>query len=194
MIQHKAPRVTLKPNVQKILAAVTHVIVLAEKRRLNVTQYDLIKSIFIADKSHLNKYGRPITFDNYYAMRAGPVPSLTYNILKENKRAINQYNIIVVPWTREAVTGGRYYYTKPNPGRFEGLLSESDKVALEDAFNIVNGLTFGQIKRLTHADPAYIEAWSDDDERNAYEMSFGMLFDSPDYEQAEAIEFLSKHT
>lgn len=34
-----------------------------------------LKLIFFADRYHLRKYGRPITNDQYWAMRLGPVPS-----------------------------------------------------------------------------------------------------------------------
>ena len=46
-----APRVRLKPNVQKIVAAITYVIARADARRIPVTQYDILKTIFIADSS-----------------------------------------------------------------------------------------------------------------------------------------------
>jgi uncharacterized phage-associated protein len=34
-----------------------------------------LKLVFFADRYHLRKYGRPITNDQYWAMRLGPVPS-----------------------------------------------------------------------------------------------------------------------
>ena len=34
-----------------------------------------LKLTFLADRYHLRKYGRPITNDQYWAMRLGPVPS-----------------------------------------------------------------------------------------------------------------------
>ena len=62
----------LQPNKQKILESVLFLIELAEKETYHPTQYELVKSIFIADFHHLKKYGRPITFDNYSAMELGP--------------------------------------------------------------------------------------------------------------------------
>src|SRR5260370_34242127 len=106
-MEHSAPRVRLKPHVGKILAAIAYVIAFGETRKLGVTQYDILKTIFLADKAHLNKYGRPITFDNYVAMRAGPVPSLAYDLLKEKQSKINQVRITSLPWKRPGATGGR---------------------------------------------------------------------------------------
>ncbi|MFQ5954820.1 MAG: Panacea domain-containing protein [Kiloniellales bacterium] len=191
--KHKAPRVHLRENVQKVLAAITYVIAKAEARNTRVSQYDILKTIFLADKAHLNEYGRPVTFDNYVAMRAGPVASLSYDFLKENEAKLRKHHIPTTPWDRESGPSGRYYYSKANLIPYEGVLSESDKNALSNAWNVVKSLTFGQIKRLTHNDPAYIEAWEQDKNRGSFKMSYGMLFDSPDFEQAEAVEYLSKH-
>ena len=191
--QRKAPYVRLKPNLQKILAAITHVIALGDKHESAVTQYDILKSLFIADRSHLNKYGRPITFDNYVAMKAGPVPSLAYDLLKENQTKLSKHKITRLPWNRAQGPRGTMLYSNANPAAFCDVLSESDQLALSDAYNVITSLTFSQVKRLTHSDPAYIEAWEDNENRKAFGMSAGMLFDSPDYEQAEAVAFLSEH-
>lgn len=40
-----------------------------------ITKLDVLKLIFFADRYHLRKYGRPITNDQYWAMRFGPVAS-----------------------------------------------------------------------------------------------------------------------
>ena len=191
--QRKAPRVRLRANLQKILAAIIHVIAVAEKQRVPVTQYDILKALFIADKSHLNEYGRPITFDNYCAMRAGPVPSLAYDLLKGNKKVLKDRNISHLPWDRTPGHSGRYYYSKPNIVEFDDVLSRSDKLALSNALSVIHSLTFGQIRALTHNDPAYMEAWEESG-TGRFWMSYGMLFDSPDFEKAETVEFLSKLT
>jgi uncharacterized phage-associated protein len=194
MMGHAAPRVNLKPNVGKILAAIAYVVAFGETRKLAVTQYDILKTFFLADKAHLNKYGRPITFDNYVAMRAGPVPSLTYDFLKEKQSKLKQLRISALPWSRSGSTGGRFFYSNADIKDVDEALSESDKKALADAFTTIKSLTFVQIKKLTHDDPAYKEAWREESEQKAFLMSMGMLFDSPDFEEAEALEFQSRNT
>ncbi len=190
-----APRVRLKPNVQKVVAAITYVIARADARSMFVSQYDILKTIFIADKTHLNKFGRPITFDNYYAMRAGPVPSLTYDFLKEKSTALSSAHLHTLPWDRQDGGGGRFLYMNADPARIDDHLSESDKFALADAFTTVKSLTFGQIIALTHDDPAYKEAWQGgESEQKAFLMSLGMLFDAPDFDEAEALQFQSRHS
>jgi hypothetical protein len=191
----QAPRVRLKPNVQKIVAAITYVIAFAAARGTFASQHDILKAIFLADKAHLNKFGRPITFDNYYAMRAGPVPSLTYDFLKEKASALAHAHLQNLPWTRTDGGSGRFYYSNADPLRIDDFLSESDKAALADAFTAIKSLTFGQIIMLTHDDPAYKEAWQGgESEKKAFPMSLGMLFDTPDFDEAEALQFQSKHS
>ncbi len=41
----------------------------------------ILKLLFLSDFKHIEKYGRPITFDEYYHLPMGPVPTLTKNFL-----------------------------------------------------------------------------------------------------------------
>lgn len=46
------------------------------------TLYPLMKMLYLADKMHLSRYGRFIAGEEYVAMKKGPVPSHTYNLVK----------------------------------------------------------------------------------------------------------------
>lgn len=50
-------------------------------------QFDQVKAteaiLYLADKTSLEKYGRFIFGESYYAMKEGPTPSYTYNLLKQ---------------------------------------------------------------------------------------------------------------
>src|SRR5437899_12988053 len=41
------------------------------------------KLLFLADKLHLVRYGRPITGDHYWALEHGPVPSTVLNLIND---------------------------------------------------------------------------------------------------------------
>ncbi|HEX3672991.1 MAG TPA: Panacea domain-containing protein [Rhizomicrobium sp.] len=124
------------------------------------SQYDIVKTIFLADKSHLTKYGRPITFDTYYAMEHGPVPTFTYDVLKplfDFQREFGEERPwISVPDARNSkmqkFVGAR---RKPR----NEYLSETDRELLKEAGGAIQLLDFEQIRRLTHEDEAYKEAW-----------------------------------
>ena len=53
---------------------------LARKKDGKINKMKAIKLIFLADRLHLRKYGRPIVGDRYWAMKLGPVGSLTKNV------------------------------------------------------------------------------------------------------------------
>lgn len=193
---HKQPPIfDMMPAIDKIIESILHLVTLANRDHLDLTQYDVVKSLFFADKSHLNKFGRPITFDNYVAMNHGPVPSCAYSILK-GEFNLKMHNLDGLPWEKidgeHPTSTTASFYKNPKREASDEILSESDMEALAGAFATVKSLTFGQIRRLTHDDPAYIAAWADGESQNA-PMSYGMLFDVPDFEEAEHIQFASLH-
>ncbi|MDI6779909.1 MAG: Panacea domain-containing protein [Bacteroidota bacterium] len=49
----------------------------------------ILKIIFFADRYHLRKYLRPVSSDEYYAMKGGAVASYLYNIFKGDVKAKN---------------------------------------------------------------------------------------------------------
>ncbi|MFA4953922.1 MAG: Panacea domain-containing protein [Patescibacteria group bacterium] len=53
---------------------------LAQKKDGRINKMKAIKLIYLADRLHLRKYGRPIVGDIYWAMKLGPVGSRAKNI------------------------------------------------------------------------------------------------------------------
>ncbi len=195
MTLRQAPIHHLQPNLNRIIEAVLFVVREAERRKIAVTQYVVVKTIFLADKGHLNKYGRPITYDNYVAMENGPVPSVTYNVLKEHPKVVARYGK-PFPWhRREAPELGIrcFAFERPSRGVNEDVLSPSDMQELEAALQTVNLLGFKQIRKLTHDDPAYRAAWQRDGDRRQYPISYSLLFEVPNEKLAAELAFLSKH-
>jgi uncharacterized phage-associated protein len=192
----KAPIQKMEPHLDKIVEAILLVIREAVSRRKDVTTYDIVKSLFLADRAHLNKFGRPITFDNYVAMVHGPVPSTAYNILKNHRSTLQRVNGDI-PWaSRPAPEIGQNAIAFINPARDvkDDVLTESDVEELKAALTVVQSLGFNQIRRLTHEDQAYLDAWEDDGERAQYPMSYSLLFDTPNLGEAVDLSFLSKHS
>lgn len=48
----------------------------------DLTNLKAAKLLYLADRDHFFKFGRPIIGDSYVAMDLGPVPGATYNVLK----------------------------------------------------------------------------------------------------------------
>lgn len=194
MHQSDPELVVLTPNVERILAALYHAMTEAQRRGKNVSQYDLVKTLFLGDRAHLNEWGRPITYDNYSAMLHGPVPSLAYDLLKANGKALRDHHLMELPWRSiEQPKQIRHYYPIKDALDVENHLSQSDIDALNDALGAVLRLGFSQIRRLTHEDPAYVEAWQADGGKAAYQMKLGLLFEEPNFEQAALLAELSPY-
>lgn len=194
--RHPAPLVRLQPNHSRILEALLYLLTEAERREILMTQYAVLKTFFLADRSHLNKFGRPISFDNYSAMKDGPVASFVYDILKHSPSALKQLGLADPLWEMRPapqISEKARSYSKPKRQPNLDVLSKSDVDALSDALTIVASLSFTQLRKLTHEDAAYIAAWRDNGGKSAYQMSYGLLFEIPDFAKAQTLSFLSRH-
>ena len=108
------------------------------------------KILYFADRSHLSRYARSITGDDYIKMSYGPVPSNVYDIMK-------------------AVRGDSFFANTPEAKRMEqyfkfvnvkdimpladvnmDYLSESDVECLDEAIAKCKDLSFEELTRLSH--------------------------------------------
>jgi uncharacterized phage-associated protein len=183
------PQVRLRPNRKKITEAILFLIEESERRRLgSPTQYDIAKTIFIADTMHLNEFGRPITYDNYHAMKDGPVPSATYDLLKSGRSATARSNL---PW-EIMEEGNKMYFIKAKRSPNLRALSRSDCDALSAALQKIKRMRYDEIRRLTHDHPAYLDAWRDEGPRS-FPMRYELLLENPNLELALEVEYASRH-
>ena len=138
------------PNASKALEVILWIV----SRRPGFDVYHVVKAAFFADKMHLATYGRPICGDTYLAAPFGPLPPVVYNLLKRDPiELIALESNGDLPFTiddRHRVYGGR----EANLRR----LSETDREALDLGIAHVDGRSFDDIYRETHADPAYVRA------------------------------------
>lgn len=64
-------------QADKALAAVSYLV-----SKTGESLYPVMKMMYLADKCHLERFGRLIAGDTYTAMEKGPCPSATYDLLK----------------------------------------------------------------------------------------------------------------
>lgn len=186
--------VKLQPNRRKLLEAILYLIDRGEREGAPLTQYQIVKSLFLADTAHLNRYGRPITFDNYSALEFGPVPEEAYDMLKPGYSWRVRFETDGPPWER--VPAGRttaYHYVHPKRPPNLRVLSRSDLQALADALDRVRELGFGGVKDETHTHPAYLEAWERRGSARRAPIDYARLLEDVDGEMAEDIAFASSH-
>lgn len=101
------------------------------------TKHQLSKLLYFADKYHLGKYGRTITGDKYVKMEFGPVPSETYDHIR-NSAFINDIF---------AING---YHLSGKRSANTDELSESDVEALNFALNEYGEMSFGKLTDISH--------------------------------------------
>jgi hypothetical protein len=185
----------LIPNYTRILEAILYVIECAERGGAPATQYEIAKTLFLADLRHLEGFGRPITFDNYTAMKDGPVPSASYNMLKPdfNWQSLGEEGPLWV--RRKAQRGGprAFEYVRPARSANRNKLSETDLRELSSALSQVQKMGFHGTRDYTHRIPAYKEAWEARGSNDAKEMDLRALLPAFDQEMIENLEHASRH-
>lgn len=181
--------IEFEPDWEKIPEVILYVISKDE-----MTQYQIVKAVFLADRAHLKKYGRPVTFDNYVAMKLGPVPTNIYNLLKPDHSFRDRYKE-EAPWQAQPVPGSKKARLfSPRRNFNEDFLSVSDMRALDDAVGKVKKMKFMEIVDLTHADAAYKSAWSGRGHSGSPPMNWAQILGgrkSPTKEDIEYVEQLA---
>jgi hypothetical protein len=193
---HTMAMTRLQPNKKKILEAILFLIEKAEESRQSITQYEIVKSIFVADLFHLKKFGRPISFDNYSALPFGPVPSEAYDMLKPSYHTNDLDESEWPPWDRSpSPVGGpkafRFHNLKRPPNKRK--LSQSDMNELVEALGLVKQLGFSGVRDWTHLHRAYKSAWDSRGDRRSHPMDYMLLVEGGDRELVLELAHASKH-
>lgn len=133
--------------------------------------FDLIKLIYHADKTYLNKTGHTITRDSYAAMEKGPVASGVYDLLKEARRDITpRHDLRDFACHYLDVTGNDV--SMRNPADMDEL-SEDEIATLEEVF-----LRFGG-KGYLSWQATHDAAWDNARHQERQWMAYDEMVDDP---------------
>jgi len=111
----------------------------------------LLKMIFMADRYHLRHFGYVATDDNYFAMKLGPVASITYDMLKKSLYDINSADAAYFfDAIRDLSENDVYIETQE-----EDELSPSFKEALDFALKEFGYYNWGKLSEITHYYPEW---------------------------------------
>lgn len=143
-------KVSYRINYEKAIET----LVWLASRKPGIDIYHVSKVIFYADKTHLNKYARPILGDSYICMNYGPVPSGIRDLIEGNSW--------LSPDHLDGISGG----IKVNHGPHENLtplrepdldfFSETDIECLEASLIEYGEKSFSELRRLTHNEKCYL--------------------------------------
>ena len=173
------------PSLDRILAAILTLM----KWRPGISQFQIVKPLFIADKKHLNESGRPVTYDRYVAMEQGPVPSLAYDLLMKPEVFQTLYGR-PPPWSVETRSRGHRFTATEGPD--EDSLSRTDLAALREGVGVVDKLNKIQLSELLHKDPAWVEAWGRRGNARKVPMRAVKLLEDEDEEAIANLRLLSR--
>jgi uncharacterized phage-associated protein len=108
-----------------------------------------LKLVFFADRYHLRKYGRPITNDQYWAMRLGPVPSGVKDLFERDSASPEERHYA----ERFFVRGEHPHAIRSTAPVDERVLSSTDMEALQFAWRTFRP-RFGIVEK-THSYPEW---------------------------------------
>lgn len=169
-----APRIRFIANTDKVIEALTW---LADAVP-GIDVFHTCKVLFLADREHLRRYGRPILGDNYVAMDDGPVPSLAYDIAKHEGYRLDGETLRKADDALAYERTGRYPRLRALRAANTEVFSRTDLGCLREAAEKYGTMEFQELWNLVHQDEAYNRAWSGTG-RNS-EMNYELLLDPSD--------------
>jgi uncharacterized phage-associated protein len=136
-------------------------IALLAERKPGITQYYIGKVFFFADKEHLLDWGRPISGDRYLAMEHGPVPSVIYDMLKDDAGLPDEVNEKLSAKVRIVPNGSkREVYSRLPAGSDKwASLSEAEVDCLLASLEKYGEKSFDELRRITHRERAWVDAY-----------------------------------
>lgn len=117
--------------------------------RSGETMYTLLKMIYVADRLHLEKYGRPITGDYFVAMKEGACPSRIYDSMKVLRGETNKNHLPNSEKYLEVDPVTHDVSVKDMPPVDE-ILSASDVECLDEVISILKRLGRWHVHKLAH--------------------------------------------
>lgn len=130
---------------EKIVEAIVYIA--GRLKPQHSTIYTALKILYFADKIHLNEYGRLITGDRYVAMRNGPVPSASYDIVKSVRG--DGYSMNSAHAESSFNVTDKYIITPLRVADLD-LFSDSEIECLDKVIEEYGDKSFGELKEKSH--------------------------------------------
>jgi len=127
----------------------------ANKRDGRINKMKAIKLIWLADRYHLRKYGRPVIGDTYWAMKFGPVASEALRIADQDSRlSVGCLKYI----SKYLKINGNDEKVRNLVSRHDvdlGVFSQTDIEALETVFNEYGDRDQFELADISHSFPEW---------------------------------------
>ncbi|OFJ23079.1 hypothetical protein BFX32_00970 [Vibrio cholerae] len=127
-----------KESISRILEAFAYIAERAPAQKKNM--YNVLKVFYLADKLHMERYGRFIFEESYSAMAKGPVPSMAYDLIKSIRDGKD------LPFSIEPpVTLGSNHIVTVQRQADEDLFSGSDLLCLDEVIQLSKNEDLGDL-------------------------------------------------
>jgi uncharacterized phage-associated protein len=174
---------TFRPKVDKIVEALLYV----AHKHPGADKYQAVKFFYFADREHIRRYGRPVTFDNYYALWYGPVGTTALDLLNGASPSLFGGNEKVLPFKTEKGTvktkSGKETETtfirEPLRDVKLDLFSKSDLEILDKIISKYKDASFDDLFNETHNHFAYKNAWRKRRNGDRAEMYYDEMIEDP---------------
>ena len=184
-----------RPKIEKIVELLLH---LAHKRP-GADKYQAVKFFYLADREHFIRYGRPISFEQYYAMSFGPVASTVLDLFNGNLEPVKEVGIEELPFALDVVEvpKGKPKTIIQSPSRVVDydLFSKSDIKVFDEIVDKYRDATFDELFKATHEHYAWLHAWTTRKQGERAEMYYEEMIDDAVKRAAvvEEIDSLAPH-
>jgi len=158
----------MKLQIQKRIHAILYFAGKSNDNRIN--RLKLVKLLWLADRIHLNRYGRMILKDDYYALSHGPVPSKTMDLSEVDVPDVYSVKGYVIE--AEEKFDPKYF-------------SESDLEVMNEVWDTYGGMTKYVLKDYSHLFPEwkrFEDQLNDENQPNRFRMKLDDFFIDPDAE------------
>jgi uncharacterized phage-associated protein len=166
-----------RPKFDKIVELLLY---LAE-RKPGADKYQAVKFFYLADREHLARYGRPITFDKYYALWYGPVASKALDLLEGDRWVLREAKIKSLPFKTEAGKAPNgsetIFISAPKRQINSDIFSKTDLRVFDEILEKYGHFSFKELMDLTHEHEAYSNAWNNRRNGDRAEMYYEEMID-----------------
>lgn len=150
-----------RPKLEKIVELMLHL----AHQCPGADKYQAVKFFYLADREHLKRYGRPITYEKYYAMEYGPVASTVLDLLNGKLGVLKPIGLKELPFGTEAgrTPDGKYATTfirQPKREIDRDMFSRSDLAVFDEVVAKYKDASFDDLFKATHEHFAWINAWT----------------------------------
>ena len=146
----------------------------------SINKMKAIKLIWLSDRAHLRRFGRPVLMDNYYAMKLGPVPSKTKDLAECDNAFLDENEI---SYRDQFINPHHDNINFESCGEIDNkVFSETDLQIMEDIYKIFGDLDQFQLSVLSHDYPEWkqYEEVLNNGERSSIDLDYVDFFEDSD--------------